>query len=630
MFMARKKYVYDIEVYPDAFVLVAKEFESNKRDAWKTFCISDFGHDDTTALKRFIKKDKVALIGYNNYAYDAQVVEQIIRGKIKYPKEIYEFSQELINDYDWPPYRWEDLSTYNLDLYVVGSYNTPARQTSLKWLEFSTRQKKIADLPYEFDEVLGSEIKLKKVISYCRKDVRATEDIAIKHEQAIEMRRGLSKKYGNGVFNKSDSQIGEEIMLQEYENQTGINKYELKKRRPEYNKLYVKDAILPTIQFENPIFQEILEDFKSIVIEKNEDSGMLSLNGVYNKEIKFESCEVVYGLGGLHGCIPPTVLRANDTHFIATADVASMYPNIAIGNRFYPVHLGEEFCDIYEGIYKERKKHPKGTALNLGYKLSLNSIYGKSNSFYSPLRDPMYTVKTTINGQLMLTMLAEKLSKIGTPIMLNTDGVEFLIPRSKADEYDEICKQWEQETNVELEHDRYDFMAIRDVNNYIARTEDGKVKRKGAYMTWEDYKGDWHKAPNFTVIGSMASNYFETGIAPEITIKDYTNIFDYMAGFKRKRSFVILEFALNADKGMGLDIHMERTIRYYASMKGGGLYKFYPAKKKGGFTAVPGTTNALVKVAQTVSKDHIENYPDLDKGYYISEAYKLINAITGE
>lgn len=622
----RKKYVYDIETYPDAFVFVAKEYGSNKRDAWKIYSITDFGFDETSNLKRFIKKDKISLIGYNNYTFDAQVVEKIIRGELTTAGEIYKFAQELIDSDDFPPYRWEDLSAYNLDLYVIGSYNTPARQTSLKWLEFSTRQKQIADLPFDYDVDIKTEVKLKKVIAYCKKDVKATERVAELHEDAIEMRRGLFRKYGKKVFNKSDSQIGEEIMLQEYENHTGISRYDLKKKIVDYDEICVGDVILPTIKFENPIFQEILDEFKNIVLPKDEKTGMITIKEAYKKTIQFESCEVDYGLGGLHGCIPPTVVRSSEDMFIATADVASMYPNIPIGNRFYPAHLGEAFCDIYEGIYQERKKHAKGTALNLAYKLCLNSIYGKSNSKWSALRDPMYTLKTTVNGQLMLTMLAEQLSSIGSPIMLNTDGVEFLIPRKYETEYERICKEWEELTNVELEHDRYEFMAIRDVNNYISRTESGKVKRKGAYMTWEDYQGDWHKAPNFTVIASMASNYFETGVAPEITMQDYTNIYDYMAGFKGKKNFYILEFVPTQTGGIEMIKHTERAIRYYASKEGGALYKFYPDKDND-FHAVPGTSDARMKVLQNVKNDHTDNYPDLDRQYYLDEAYKLINAI---
>jgi hypothetical protein len=69
-------------------------------------------------------------------------------------------------------------------------------------------------------------------------------------------------------------------------------------------------------------------------------------------------------------------------------------------------------------------------------KLSLNSCYGKSNDKYSFLYDPLYTMKTTINGQLMLTMLCESLvNSIPdlTMLQVNTDGITVKIHRNYAD-----------------------------------------------------------------------------------------------------------------------------------------------------------------------------------------------------
>jgi hypothetical protein len=55
-----------------------------------------------------------------------------------------------------------------------------------------------------------------------------------------------------------------------------------------------------------------------------------------------------------------------------------MYPNsMAIKNRFYPEHLTEKFCDVYDQMFQERKKHKKGSAENAAYKLALNGSYGQ-------------------------------------------------------------------------------------------------------------------------------------------------------------------------------------------------------------------------------------------------------------
>ena len=112
--------------------------------------------------------------------------------------------------------------------------------------------------------------------------------------------------------------------------------------------------------------------------------------GCYNVaetiNVVFNDFRIDYGLGGVHGAKRGYV-KSDDEYVIVSADVASMYPNIAIANRVYPEHLGESFCDSYKELYQERKKYPKGTPENLNIKLSLNSVYGKSSDKYSPFYD---------------------------------------------------------------------------------------------------------------------------------------------------------------------------------------------------------------------------------------------------
>jgi hypothetical protein len=80
-------------------------------------------------------------------------------------------------------------------------------------------------------------------------------------------------------------------------------------------------------------------------------------------------------------------------------------------------------------------------------------------------------MQITINGQLSLMMLYEMISEgipESVPLMQNTDGVEFMIPEKDQEKYLEICKEWEKLTQLSLEHDQYQKMVIKDVNNYLA------------------------------------------------------------------------------------------------------------------------------------------------------------------
>src|SRR5699024_7429724 len=134
-------------------------------------------------------------------------------------------------------------------------------------------------------------------------------------------------------------------------------------------------------------------------------------------------------------------------------------------------------------VYQQRKGYAKGTAENAMLKLALNGVYGDSNNQYSPFYDPQYTMSITINGQLLLCMLAEALMQADAVqmIQINTDGLTIRCPRNLQPWVQQVQAWWEKMTSLELEAAEYSRMFIRDVNNYVAEYTDGKLKRKGAY-----------------------------------------------------------------------------------------------------------------------------------------------------
>ena len=91
---------------------------------------------------------------------------------------------------------------------------------------------------------------------------------------------------------------------------------------------------------------------------------------------------------------------------IIDMDVKSYYPNVVIASEFYPEHLGKDFCVFYKQLYEMRKKYPKGSIENEMLKLALNGTYGDTNSKFSVFYDPLVTMRTTLNGQLFLCVLA--------------------------------------------------------------------------------------------------------------------------------------------------------------------------------------------------------------------------------
>ena len=253
-----------------------------------------------------------------------------------------------------------------------------------------------------------------------------------------------------------------------------------------------------------------------------------------------------------------------------------------------------------------------------GFKLSANSVYGKSNDEHSFLKDPVYTMKTTINGQLMLTMLAEELVDTIPDLQMlqvNTDGITVKINVDYINIYYEICKDWEQKTKLTLEYIDYSKMIIRDVNNYIAVSTKGKIKYKGAFEIDKDY----HKDNSFRIIPLALSEYFVKGIPVEETIINHKNIYDFCGRQKFKGGDYGITHTIIGDKI--ISEKQQKNVRYYISNKGNSFIKMY---QKG--------TSEIINKGYTVTifnkyiEKDIKDY-NINYNFYIKECLKEIDNI---
>lgn len=331
----------------------------------------------------------------------------------------------------------------------------------------------------------------------------------------------------------------------------------------------------------------------------------------------------VYGTGGIHMSIEGQIVRDDENWKIIDADVTSMYPSISIANNVYPEHLGLTFCKVYKDLFNERKKYPKGSGPNGAIKLALNSVYGKSNSEFSPLYDPKYTLTITVNGQLSLSMLAEQFLDIGCKIIqCNTDGVTALVPRDKEAEYYAITKSWEDKVGLQLEYAVYKMMALADVNNYIAVYEDGKIKSKGRYEVAHFEKLGWSKNHSAMIVPIAAMEYIVNGKDVESTIFAHKDEFDFLLRAKIPRSSKL--YLVYDD---GREVQQQNICRYYPSETGGKLVKLMPGLKPGDDWRRLGIdTEWSVETCNNIKEF---DWSKLNYEYYISEAKKLIAAVGG-
>lgn len=278
----------------------------------------------------------------------------------------------------------------------------------------------------------------------------------------------------------------------------------------------------------------------------------------------------VSGTGGAHASVEKQVIVADEEYMIVDIDITSMYPTCSINNRVYPEHLGDKFCDIYKELFELRKSFDKKTAENAMIKLALNGSYGNSNNEFHPFYDPKFTMTITVNGQLSIYMMVERLLSIPDlqVLAVNTDGITFKCRREHEQMFTDKIAEFERISKFQFERCDYSKMVIRDVNSYTAVKLDGSLKQKGAYE-WRDLPN--HKNQSALVVKMAAEVYIANGVDPEEFVRGHKDKFDFQLRTKVPRSSKLVMVDEN-----GVDHPVQNICRYYVSTKGMDLVKVMP------------------------------------------------------
>ncbi len=560
----------DYETLSNCFIAV---FESVKSEDREIFTV----HKDKNEIIEFVGflERNIAYnewhVSFNGLAFDSQITEHVLRNKEQLVEQdgetiarfIYDKAQDVIrkqNEGEFSEFSPRDLQIKQVDVFKLNHWDNPAKRSSLKWIQFSMDWQNIIDMPIHHSSYIKFQ-QIAPIIKYCINDVRSTKQIMLLSKSQIDLRGKLTEEYGIDLYSASEPRISKELFMYFLSKETGIKKYDLRQFRTKRDRIVVKDIILPYIDFKTAPFQKLLEKFQDVVIYPGETKGG------FKYSMQYKGMKTDFGLGGIHGARTSRVYKSTADTVIMTSDVTSFYPNLAIRNKWSPAHLPkEEFCNLYEWFFEERKKIPKSDPKNYVYKIILNSTYGLSNDENSFLYDPEFTMRITINGQLSLSMLYEMICEEipgAVPLMQNTDGLETIIPKDQVNKYMEICARWEKQTMLQLEHDTYSKIILGDVNNYIAVTENGKSKCKGRF----EYKDlALHKNKSFLIIPKALHAYFVEGIEPEQFLKDNQNIFDYCGGVKIKGDWKFYQHSIV--DGAFDKKELQHTIRYFISNQG--------------------------------------------------------------
>ena len=599
-----KTRVYDFETIRNCFLAMYINIK-DPNDIIE-FEVSDFKNEFKAYLlfQQKLIKSKDYIVSFNGLQFDSQVAVFCIKNRHQLlqmtggeiAREIFKFVQELIelkNEKGWLKYPISELPFNEIDLAAINNYNNQQKFASLKWLQYNMDWHNIMDMNCKPEDILTQD-QIKELRLYCINDCLSTRALLALNKELILVRDDLSNHFQIDLQNLSEPKLVKAILMDLLSKDMGISKRELKNMQTYRKVIHLQDAILPYVSFMTKPLQKTLTTFKGLQLDGE------NLKGSFKHKVTYRGLEFSFALGGIHGA-KRGVYKRGQGMIVKSFDVKSYYPNLVIRNGWSPAHLPADiFCTRYEWFYDERLKYPKSNPLNYLFKIVLNAGFGLSNDKTSFLKDGLLTMQITCNGQLLLVQLMEELcEKIpgARPVMVNTDGGEVIFPEEYEDLYDEICKKWENMTNLVLEYEQYEKLIIWDVNNYIGifkgyeiefdkaqelfhseypkpliKKVDGKyyhypVKCKGRF----DVNKELHKNKSYRIKAIALYNYFVHDMPIEKTVEKCTNIYDFCAGIRAKGDWKIKQTCIQDGDLFNYDT--QKTVRYFVSRKGCKLIK---------------------------------------------------------
>lgn len=622
---------YDIETTKNCFLVVLQY-----NDMQVVYKISKYRNDYKQMVKHWksLIQRNFCFVGYNNIAFDAQIIEFILQ-KERTAEEIYAESQRVIEIPTETKFlqlipEWK-LSFKNIDIFKIKGFDSRAKATSLKFLEFNLRMASIEEMPLPHD-IEYTEEQEKDLEEYCKYDVFATihcfNELDIESEVNVRMTTG--ENFNVNILNAAEPRMAKTIFLKELSRVLGKSKDELKQDKEKYLSSFTTFNVnIPEyIKYEGKELNIMLDYFRNLKINR------YNTKNVIDKEIRNGNVTAYLGSGGLHSSVKPQIIIPDENEEIIDIDWVSFYPFLKIRNGFYPKYLTEKYLEVYYNFYLERKKHKKGTPLNYAMKILLNSSFGLMNEENSPIYDPIAFMNVTITGQLTLLMFTEMILKRCPKTFIisqNTDGILLKIKKEDKENILELCKEIVEITKIDTEIEYYKKVIVQDVNNYISINVNGSIKRKGIFEVRDDiYKtGLWNKNTSFNIIPLALQAYFVEKKDIRQFIKSHTNIYDFLGAVKKKSDFELYYYDKQGNKH-----DCQKITRYYLSNQGYYLVKDYGHKKDAKTDKMKHVTTKVeanngCKVLNKVTDENALNYKDLDYNYYISETEKIIFEIEG-
>lgn len=606
------KKLYDIEVYKNFFCVGIKDYITKEILFYE---ISEEKNDFELIYKYFTEYSGF-LISFNGIHYDNMVIKYFISKYEDYKYlnwsnitlDLKYFSDKLINDTfddEIKQIKYQKVPWIDIDLFLYWSKMLRmSKKISLKSLGIQLGYHTVQELPFKPDTILKLEDLPKLRYYNYTHDLGILELLTENMEDDIKLRGNIVKEYELDCWSWDAPKIASEALLKDYCKITKKNIWEVRNYKFEKPTMLLGDLLKGfNPNFQHPLFQQLWIDVCSSV---NSFSKELIVN------INNTSIRLTYGIGGLHSVNENEKYYSDDLIQIKTSDIASLYPNIIIN---YNCIRFPEVLQQYLNVKSERiiAKKAKNKAKDTFLKLILNSTSGLLDNQHSWLYFPEGAMRLRLIGQLFLTKCIEIcILNNWQVVSANTDGIEVLVPKHQLDNYEQQLNQTSKNFNLDFEHENYNKIIYKNVNNYICETESGKLKQKGFFVP----KPILSNSVDELVIAKALEAYYIKNISPKEFISNPNkydlHIYDYCKSNKIGKDFIVYH---NGEIQQQLN-------RYYFSKSAPYLFK----QKYGVGTMQHVNVGEGVEIFNNYKQKEWFDYK-INYQYYISKTQKIIDEI---
>lgn len=551
---------FDVEIFPNLFIFVYKEAD---KDPVKM--INPTPDEVENVVNTY------NLIGYNNMAYDNDIVYAAIQGYSN--EELYRLSHKLVS-------KSEKVNNFNArGVGYADIFQILNSKKSLKVYEVEYGINHVEN-SYPWDEPLD-ESHWEEVADYCVNDVISTQEVFDRNQGAWTARLILSDLSGLPVRESTNSHTC--AIIFGLDSRGKINKpintwYDLSKDFPGYEFIQAAES----------------EDGKAHNMYRGEDVG---LGGYVYAEPGYYENVITFDVASMH---PHSIIamRVFNEHTDTFEDIVNA--RIAIKHKDY-----EKAGQMFGGKLKKYLTDDKQAKdLSNALKVAINSVYGITYSKYATAATipNNYNNIVALRGALFMVNLKHEVQKRGFKVAhIKTDSIKIVNPDN--DIFNFVMDYGQKYGyTFEIEH-KFEKICLVNNSTYIAKLAADDPDDPGKWTaTAAEFQHPFVFKPLFS--------------KEDVTYEDYTQIFNVTGSAK-----IVMDFNEGLSEGEHNYIPLGKVDKFVPVVPGKGgaiLYREDPTKtnKDGDImrSAVANTDGFRWKLASVVSENDI--FDELDFNFY--------------